>query len=557
MYKIKFLIIIFFSILNSYSQKKNEFNFLKEKFFQLQNNPDSALIYVNKIIKLSKPNELAFGFVTKKYILTLKDSSYNEEDYNFHINENLKKIKPNHKTYDELSIIYNIIGHIEKNKNRLNNSLKHYLQAKDYAQKTNNLKQLAKIKISLALNLNELNQFDKAIKECKDVNEIIKKLDLNNFDYNLLQNTNINTLGTIYFKKYEFNPKINIKYSDSAIIEFSKIYKNTKDEIFLAQASYSLGSLFLIKKQFDNANYHYLKCIDIYTKLEFTDRVNRAKFNYYLNNFEKGDYKIAKKGFLEILKNKNKEIDFKFLLSHKYLAKIYYSEKKIDSTEYYYNKYISLYEKSSDKEKNEFAEAYKNIENNDLKEEIKKIKNENSVLKFDKKILIVLILILFILSVLIFKELNKRKKKKEESLIELIEKYKTKSVTEIEVERPITIKNEIELQIIENLEKLEQKKFFLHKDFSLYTLSKKTNTNTTYLSNIINNHKKMNFNDYTNSLRIDYIINEFIVNKTIRNYTNQALAEMVGYKNGASFSRIFKDKTGVTPVVFIKKLNEN
>ena len=309
MYKIKFLIIIFFSILNSYSRKKNEFNFLKEKFFQLQNNPDSALIYVNKIIKLSKPNELAFGFVTKKYILTLKDSSYNEEDYNFHINENLKKIKPNHKTYDELSIIYNIIGHIEKNKNRLNNSLKHYLQAKDYAQKTNNLKQLAKIKISLALNLNELNQFDKAIKECKDVNEIIKKLDLNNFDYNLLQNTNINTLGTIYFKKYEFNPKINIKYSDSAIIEFSKIYKNTKDEIFLAQASYSLGSLFLIKKQFDNANYHYLKCIDIYTKLEFTDRVNRAKFNYYLNNFEKGDYKIAKKGFLKILKNKNKEID--------------------------------------------------------------------------------------------------------------------------------------------------------------------------------------------------------------------------------------------------------
>ena len=68
------------------------------------------------------------------------------------------------------------------------------------------------------------------------------------------------------------------------------------------------------------------------------------------------------------------------------------------------------------------------------------------------------------------------------------------------------------------------------------------------------NYKNCSFNDYTNELRISYLINEIINDKKIRNYTVQALAEFVGYKNGTSFSKIFKEKTGVTPFQFIEKL---
>ena len=67
----------------------------------------------------------------------------------------------------------------------------------------------------------------------------------------------------------------------------------------------------------------------------------------------------------------------------------------------------------------------------------------------------------------------------------------------------------------------------------------------------------MTFNDYTNELRINYILDELIENKKLQNYTIQSLAEVVGYKSGVSFSKIFKQKTGLSPYLFIEKLKKD
>ena len=45
---------------------------------------------------------------------------------------------------------------------------------------------------------------------------------------------------------------------------------------------------------------------------------------------------------------------------------------------------------------------------------------------------------------------------------------------------------------------------FLNKDFSLAILAGQLDTNTKYLSEIINSHYHMNFNTYINRLRINY-----------------------------------------------------
>ena len=66
----------------------------------------------------------------------------------------------------------------------------------------------------------------------------------------------------------------------------------------------------------------------------------------------------------------------------------------------------------------------------------------------------------------------------------------------------------------------------------------------------------MSFNDYTNELRINYIIEALSNNKKVRSYTTQAIGELAGYKNAKSFTRIFKKHVGITPYQFIEKIDK-
>ena len=93
-------------------------------------------------------------------------------------------------------------------------------------------------------------------------------------------------------------------------------------------------------------------------------------------------------------------------------------------------------------------------------------------------------------------------------------------------------------------------------DFNLYNAAKKIGTNTTYLSKVVREHKKMSFSDYTNELRINYIVDILTNDKKVRAYTTQAIGEIGGYKNAKSFTRIFKKYTGITPYQFIEKIDK-
>ncbi|WP_242499181.1 AraC family transcriptional regulator [Flavobacterium sp. 140616W15] len=62
------------------------------------------------------------------------------------------------------------------------------------------------------------------------------------------------------------------------------------------------------------------------------------------------------------------------------------------------------------------------------------------------------------------------------------------------------------------------------------------------------------FSEYSNELKINYVINELIANPKYRKYSTQALAESVGFKNAVSFTKSFSKRTGVTPTQFTKKL---
>lgn len=119
------------------------------------------------------------------------------------------------------------------------------------------------------------------------------------------------------------------------------------------------------------------------------------------------------------------------------------------------------------------------------------------------------------------------------------------------------ILKETEEQILNKLKKFEHSKRFLNKDFSLAILAGQLDTNTKYLSEIINSHYQMNFNTYINRLRINYIVEKLKTDPNYIKYRISYLAENCGFASHSSFATVFKSITGLSPVKFIEFLNSD
>jgi AraC-like DNA-binding protein len=111
-------------------------------------------------------------------------------------------------------------------------------------------------------------------------------------------------------------------------------------------------------------------------------------------------------------------------------------------------------------------------------------------------------------------------------------------------------------EVLDKLLKLEEKKYYLKQECTLHNIAKKLKTNTAYLSKIVNSELGKSFSTYINELRINYIILELKNNSKLRAYSIHAIAEEIGYKSSESFTKYFKIATGITPAIYIKKINE-
>src|SRR5690606_10064836 len=169
---------------------------------------------------------------------------------------------------------------------------------------------------------------------------------------------------------------------------------------------------------------------------------------------------------------------------------------------------------------------------------------------------------LLILVKLTLKARNKNKLKTYQTLLNYLnqEKINEKEVqTEMiseeipnENSRQSTILKESENQILHGLKKFESSTRFTHKDMSLSMLASQLNTNTKYLSEVINRHKEKNFNSYINELRINYITQKIKNEPAYLNYKVSYLAETCGFSSHSTFTTVFKSVVGVSPITFVE-----
>jgi AraC-like DNA-binding protein len=106
--------------------------------------------------------------------------------------------------------------------------------------------------------------------------------------------------------------------------------------------------------------------------------------------------------------------------------------------------------------------------------------------------------------------------------------------------------------IIKDLKKLLiQDKVYLNPELSLRFLADKLNTNTTYLSVIINSHFHCNLRSLINRYRIDKA-RKMLVSKDYSHYSMEGIASEVGFKSRSGFYQAFKAATGLSPSLYIE-----
>jgi len=438
----------------------------------------------------------------------------------------------------------------------LKRTLDNFILAELSAERNRDIEHQFDIKYNIAFLKRHIGDYKEAealFLECKAYEENVAKMDVNSYIYILYQ------LSCIYFEMSRIQEG---KAINKEGIYWSK--KRNNDPMYYA---FVMNEGINLNKKGD-----YGTSLDSLEKaLPHVMKENVTFMNYYLGN---SYYALGQKekGLLYFKKNDsilNSTNDlyptlapaYEYLINDSkirkdYKAQLYYTNQllKIDSiTDKDYGYVLKTIVKQYDIPKY-VAEREEIIIN---------LKKENDIISEEKKWIIILSLLVCILALgglLYYYRLKREYKKRYEAIIS-----NTNSVIEEQIEtkevkmQPVSmeIDHKIIQNILEQLHVFEQEETYLINQISLKDVAKQVNTNSKYLSKIINSHKNKNFATYINDLRIDYFTNHIQKNSKYQRYTIRAIAEEIGFSNPEGFSRAFQKKTGIKPSYFIRKIIED
>ncbi len=558
-----------FSYITCHSQThrkydEKELEVLKEKFYLNRKiGVDSSLYYMNKMLNTNIASYKTFAYSGIEYLKTREKKFVDIQFYKDSIEKYLPQISKTEKNYTILFDIHILLGNTNKRRKLIKAALHNYIKAENYALQSNDIERIIKIKGNIALIYQDMKELNKAIKETKETLKLIEenKKELGKKYITNKYKTALN-VGAIYATLYKNDIK-NDQYADSSLSYYNSLLINKEIKLspyYFGRIYYSLGTVYSLKKEYTKAGYFLDKSLAIFNKNKSDSYLYKGYYNAGFNYYMANDIEKAKQSFLIALRvKKDTLLDANYMNMHNYLSKIYSKQQKNDSANYYLNTFLKINGKVFLRDKQQFKEAYKVDKETSFDKEINKLTNDNSKKTYYYNTIVIgLTILLSIISFIVFKNIKekiKTKKRLDELLDKISKKETIKGVNPIHTSN-LSIKDEKHQEIINGLLKIEKKLYFLKEEFNLYNAAKKIGTNTTYLSKVIKEYKLMSFSEYTNELRINYIITTLSNDKKIRAYTTQAIGEIGGYKNAKSFTRIFKNYTGITPYQFIEKIDK-
>jgi AraC-like DNA-binding protein len=100
---------------------------------------------------------------------------------------------------------------------------------------------------------------------------------------------------------------------------------------------------------------------------------------------------------------------------------------------------------------------------------------------------------------------------------------------------------------------MEEKQFYKDRKLSIFETAKELNVPKQYISEVLNVHLNISFQDFINQYRVEAFI-DCLKQERYDNYTLIAIANEVGFNSKTTFNTTFKRIKGVTPLEFKNNL---
>lgn len=591
-----FLLLFCCNLMFSQETVSSTSDSIKKYFYS---NPEKAITYTHKYLSLNEANNNTENIILGYSLLAASHEAMSQIDSTLYYY--YKRLSLINKPKDVIENKY-FIARIYENNYDYNEALRLYSQIIDLAKKENNDIVVKDIKFSIDLlktkiGLNKEGLTKEAFNYLKEQYLLQTKA-----DDKLILRYNRKSLIEVYISEN------NISEAMLLINEGIEEAKERDNLLFIYYMYEFKSRSYFSLKDLNNANKYAKKAMDYAKKLKNEEFVNEIHYRLADIAFVKNDYKSALINLKIILQNDYKKSSLQAAKYYKLTANVYKNLDSIRLSNTYYSKYIEEKEKASQ----EYLSAIESIHDITLKEQLSDIENsfkeelqvEISEKERHKKTkwawtamsvtLLLLIVSLFLffknkskvnqkrfddlmLKIKAFEERKSEEKKSNKDIIKkepVIETPSNKLTDKIQdnkdtigtekqnneqeevVDTSYTIDDKKVEEILNKIQKLEDKKYFLRQDCTMHNMAKRLKTNTSYLSKIINTHLDKSFSTYINELRINYAIIELKNNKRLRSYSVKGIAEEMGYKNADAFSRYFRAATGISPSVYIKKIQE-
>ncbi len=102
------------------------------------------------------------------------------------------------------------------------------------------------------------------------------------------------------------------------------------------------------------------------------------------------------------------------------------------------------------------------------------------------------------------------------------------------------------------IDRLINEEVFLDTNLTQHQMAKMLETNSSVLSKVINTGYGLNFNDFINKSRIDYVLKR-IEQGEHKVLTLSGISAECGFKSKATFNRAFKKRFNMSPTEYIKR----
>jgi len=456
-----------------------------------------------------------------------------------------------------IAVCYRQLGAIKMMKEENDSAMIYFYKSLELSNKINDKNSIATTKANISTVFFQQGEYDKSLELCYEaLNDFIKLNDVRE------QAVLYNNIGKIYQKKKEYKKAI------SFFLKSIELKDKKKDELSIAYTYSNIGQTYSCIGESELAVRYLLEALDVlnYYEDEYSIAVTSAYLGeHYLsvNDYEKSDIYLQQSvnisisnGYNIILKNNY------FLLSELHELNNNYKQAL---------KYYKLFESTKDiiyvdnKQRLliEYQTKYETYEQN---EEIERL-NEDNFMKEEKLItrtfLLKVFIAAFIFVCLLILIIVFQKNKLSKAYNHLVQQNLDIANTDDElrklkykIEGQTTISKQTETELYDELIDLfENKKIFTDQDLTLYTLAEELNTNTSYLSRIINDKFNKNFNNFINLYRINEA-RKLLMNPDNHSYTIASIAKDVGFRSISVFNKAFKENTGLTPSYFLKSMRK-